>query len=175
MTDQRLDIFMDTEFSNGPNGLTLISLAMVTNEGNSFYAVSSEFTAEQCIPYVQKKVLPQLKGETPISRDAIREGIIDLIGNKRPSFWGYCPAFDWVLMSGLWRGIDNMPEKWPKYCLCVRQLALDHNVPSSSLPPKPHTKHHALEDALWAKECHEVLLNRLGKSGVVVRRSDTST
>lgn len=172
---ERVDIFMDTEFDNGPHGLTLISVGMVNGKGDSYYAVSNAFNDASCSRYVQRKVITRLADQPRIDPLAIREGITQFVGKSRPAFWGYCPAFDWVLMSVLWKGLDNMPHKWPKYCLCVRQLAMDHNIPSSAFPPKPDIPHHALDDAFWARECHGSLMDRLGKTAALVRRSDTST
>ncbi|TVR41613.1 MAG: hypothetical protein EA402_12815 [Planctomycetota bacterium] len=173
MSKERVDFFMNTEFNQGPEGLTLISIGMVDASGNEFYAVSNAFHPEECNRYVQRKVLPRLGSSPPISPDEIKLGIAQFIGKTRPAFWGYCPSFDWVLISTLWQGLGNLPSKWPKYSLCLRQLALDHNVPSSAMPPKPGKPHYALEDAHWCRECHGVLMNRLGRDQILPRRSDT--
>lgn len=170
----RVDYFIDTEFNDGAPGISLISIGIIDEKGREYYAISEAYDPDACNRYVAKHVLPRLGDDAPQSLLSIQRGITEFIGKDRPAFWGYCPAFDWVLFSWLWKGgLANMPKKWPKYCLCVRQLALNHNIPASAFPPKPERNHHALEDARWARDCHGAVMNRLGKDQIVPRRSDT--
>jgi len=56
-------LFLDTEFTDLVQGAKLISIALVTENGNSFYAeLNDTYQLEDCSNFVKSYVLPFLKG-----------------------------------------------------------------------------------------------------------------
>lgn len=53
--------FLDTEFIETPNTITLISIGIVSDYGDVFYAESANFDIRQCNEWVLKNVIPNLK------------------------------------------------------------------------------------------------------------------
>jgi hypothetical protein len=49
----------------------------------------------------------------------------------------------------------DLPKGWPMFCRDVQQLRVERGNPE--LPTQPPNQHHALSDAMWAKEAWEVL------------------
>lgn len=85
----------------------------------------------------------------------MREQIIKFVGNSLPQFWGYFADYDWVLFTGIFGGMLKMPPGWPQLCLDIKQSAIERGT--ILLPMQTSTKHHALNDAIWAKEAYEFL------------------
>lgn len=63
--------FLDTEFAEDGRTIDLISITIVAEDGREFYAVSTEFDAEKCNPWVKENVLPKLppRNESRVRRD----------------------------------------------------------------------------------------------------------
>ena len=56
-------VFFDTEFTDFAEDAKLISIGLVTETGNSFYAeLSDTYTVEDCSEFVLEHVLPKLDG-----------------------------------------------------------------------------------------------------------------
>lgn len=86
--------FIDTEFSERPCTIELISIALVAEDGRELYLVSSEFDGANCNPWVQEHVLPNLHLDPcpccgPIERALIHDAVLEFIGDDTPEFWGY--------------------------------------------------------------------------------------
>lgn len=153
--------YLDTEFDETPDQLTLLSLALRAQDGRELYLVSSDFSSALCNSWVQENVITHLYA-LPASyvgpRDTFREQIEAFVVNSdRPQFWGYYSAYDWFLFCRLWGGMLNMPTRFPKVCHDLKQLA-DTLLPGVSYKdacPPESTHHNALADARW----NETLFN----------------
>ena len=151
--------FLDTEFSeNGPGKpIRLISIGIIAEDGREFYAVSADFSDNECNDWVQEHVLPNL-GDVP--RNSLRS-----IGNAlitfcdraqfgKPEFWGYYADYDWVVTAQIFGAMVNLPKDWPMYCNDIKQLAVMLGNPKL---PNSKVEHHALEDARWNKQAFDFL------------------
>ena len=49
--------------------------------------------------------------------------------DEHPVFWGYFPAYDWVVFSWLFGGMTELPFRFPQLCLDVKQWALELGDP----------------------------------------------
>lgn len=157
MKDDRIKVYFDTEFIAKPYHLELISIGMVREDGEMYYAISSEFDPQQAKPWVQENVIAQLEPEvTPKSLQQIQEEILMFLAHRTPEFWAYYASFDWVLFSWLMEDFNAMPAHFPKHCLDLRQEIARLRFPKSQVPPNEN-KHNALDDALWNKELHKRL------------------
>lgn len=158
--------FLDTEFNEDGQTITLISIALVCEDGRELYMVSNEFDPEACNDWVKANVLPKLPDRsTWSSRIAIRQAIEDFIyesaGHGHPKFWGYYADYDWVVFCWLWGAMVDLPKFFPYYCLDIKQLC-DHlqvdNI--KEVVPLPSNAHDALADARWNHDAYQWLKRR---------------
>ena len=157
-----MKFFLDTEFiERGPKyPVTLISIGIVDDRGGKFYAVSSDFSEEDCSEWVKANVLPYL-GDTPrlpLCDIAIlvREWVDVQCEGSKLEFWGYYADYDWVVTAQLFGTMMDLPKGWPKFCRDLKQLSCD--VGSPKHPPDPAGEHNALVDARWNRDLHAYLL-----------------
>jgi hypothetical protein len=143
--------FIDTEFSEtgAHRPIELISIGIYAENGDKFYAVSSEFSDEMCNKWVIENVLPHL-GDTPRMclrniADAIKAFIAK--SGEKPEFWGYYSDYDWVVFCQIFGAMIDLPDGWPMFCLDIKQAC--HMAGNPKLPPQDTTEHNALNDARW--------------------------
>lgn len=163
--------FLDTEFSEKPGTIDLISVALVSEDGREFYAEAIEFDKNTANPWVKENVLPHLwtdqnlayaeafiidggKGGT-LFKKQIASGILEFIGNDKPEFWGYYADYDWVVFCWIFGAMIDLPRGWPMYCRDIKQLC--DSLGNPELPKSKNMEHHALFDARWNKEAFEYL------------------
>lgn len=157
MKDDRIKVYFDTEFITRPFHLELISIGMVREDGETYYAISSEFDPENAKPWVQKNVIALLEPEiTPKTIEQIREDILMFLAHRTPEFWAYYASFDWVLFSWIMEDMNAMPAHYPKFCNDLRQEIARLKFPKNQVP-RSQNKHNALDDALWNQQLHQKL------------------
>jgi len=154
-------IFLDTEFID--NGLTidLISIALVKESGESLYCISSEFKPENLDDWLRENVIKNLGEIKPISRQEIKEQILNFIGKKETEFWGYYSSYDWVAFCQLFGKMLDLPNNYDYYCRDLKQLAKANNFDKANdfdtKTIKQDGKHNALSDALWNLKVYEAI------------------
>lgn len=142
--------WLDTEFIERPPTIDLISIALVAEDGREFYAESSEVDWSKASLWTQQNVRPQLEGGG-MPLEAIGYAVRRFTEHdEQPVFWGYFPAYDWVVFSWLFGGMTELPFHFPQLCLDVKQWALELGDPE--LPHQSGGKHNALADARWTKQ-----------------------
>jgi hypothetical protein len=147
--------WFDTEFIERPGILDLISIGMVAEDGREFYAESSEVDWTHANQWTLKRVRPQLEGPG-MTREHISYAIREFTArDKQPVFWGYFPAYDWVLFCWLFGSITEMPFHFPQLCMDVKQWAMELGDPE--LPHQSHARHNALADARWTRDAWRFL------------------
>lgn len=107
-----MKIFIDTEFTCGET-LDLISIGLVAEDGNSFYAERSDFDLALCNDFVRETVLPLLgaPGAMVLSLPALKLAVRDWLD----SFKGQSPqiCFDHIIdWSLLWELYDRDAPAW---------------------------------------------------------------
>ena len=123
-----MNLFLDTEFTGLHQQATLISLALVAENGRAFYAEFTDYDASQCDDWVQQHVLAHtrwLREPDPTpgrwqeyaltlclgDRAGVRLAVEDWLGQfNRLEIWADCPAWDWVLFCELFGGAFGLPE-----------------------------------------------------------------
>jgi 3' exoribonuclease, RNase T-like len=149
--------WLDTEFIARPYTIDLISIGLVAEDGREFYAESSEVDWTKASQWTLETVRPQLEGPGMAREDigyAIRR-FVD--ADKTPVFWGYFPAYDWVVFSWLFGNMDELPFHFPQLCLDIKQLAIELADPE--LPHQVGARHHALADARWTRDAWRFLVS----------------
>lgn len=165
--------FLDTEFieSGRLDPIQLVSIALVSDHGNEFYAVSSEFDPLAANDFVRENVFPHL-GIAGIPVREIHQKILDFIeeealhtndGTKSkydsgPEFWGYYADYDWVVFCQIFGSMTNLPNGWPMWCRDLKQLC-DY-LGDPELPKQISTEHNALNDARWNRKIFDFLKAR---------------
>ena len=138
--------FLDTEFSEKPGSIILLSIGIVAEDGREYYAVSSEFTPEQCNAWVQENVIPRLGCNGRKSVVQIAGEVHAFVANDCPEFWGYYCDYDWVVFCWLFGAMIDLPTGWPIYCRDLKQ-EIDRQERDISQPDDEC--HNALDDARW--------------------------
>lgn len=153
-----MKIFFDTEFIEDGKTIDLISIGMVREDGETFYAESAECDLEKASRWVRKNVFPHLIGiDKPFaraSRAGIAESVVSFVGYK-PEFWAYYADYDWVALCQLYGTMMDLPKGWPMYCRDLKQFC--DGLGNPRLPKATDTVHHALNDARWARDAYTFL------------------
>lgn len=147
--------WFDTEYIDRPRALELISIGIVAEDDREFYAESSEVDWSLATQWTLQNVRPQLEGDA-MSLEMISYGIRRLTEHdEHPVFWGYFPAYDWVLFSRLFGGLADLPFHFPHLCMDIKQWAIELGDPE--LPHQAVGRHNALQDARWTREAWRFL------------------
>lgn len=157
--------YLDTEFCEDGKTIDLISIGIVAEDGREYYAVSQEAQLNRVNPWVRANVLPHLPpygAPEWKTRQQIRDDVRSLTaGDDAPEFWAYYADYDWVVFCQLFGTMKDLPNRFPMFCMDIKQLAVMKGNPS--LPPQESNEHDALADARWNKLAHD----RLAKLGEV--------
>lgn len=149
--------FLDTEFHEDGRIIDLISIALVSEHGDNYYAVSTDFDAAACSDWVKANVLPKLP---PVAsglwkpRQQIANEIRELtLANGKPEFWAYFADYDWVVLCQLYGRMIDLPEGFPMFCRDLKQEMSRLQIGKSELP-KLENEHDALADARWVRDAY---------------------
>jgi hypothetical protein len=143
--DSPMHIFLDTEFTQ-PENSTLISLALVAEDGDEFYVEVADFDRQRCSPFVKTEVLPLLGQPDALilpyhALSATLHGWLDQYAEMSPVIC-YDYLRDWQLMR---EALDCKIPRWLTYRNIWSQMDTVKRAQfweASRLPP-----HHALHDA----------------------------
>jgi len=130
----RMKVFMDSEFTGLHQHTSLISIALVSEHGDVFYAEITDFEKWQCNEWLQENVLAHLvsaenmddfhktfekgwkekEGHLTFTACTVQMVYIPLVwwlqrlGNVE--IWSDCLAYDWVPFCELFGGAMEIPE-----------------------------------------------------------------
>jgi len=151
-----MNVYFDTEFIDRGYAVDLLSIGVVKDNGDEYYAVISGVDYKKACPWVQKNVIPHLHAGPHKTRDEVATEIADFIGSgDQVRWWGWFPAYDWVLLCGLYGGLMSIPSNWAQLPFCLRQeTALHSNI---EIPKHQKTAHNALDDAHWHRSIHKAM------------------
>jgi len=167
--------FYDTEFIEDGKTIDLISIGVVTEDGRSYYAISTEFNPKKASQWVKENVLvhlpprhvnlsdvsvsPRLKEESLAwkSRRQIKNELLHFINSEYglPEFWAYYADYDHVALCQLFGTMMDLPKGWPMYTRDLKQWC--DQLGNPKLPEQGADGHHALADARWNKQVYEFL------------------
>lgn len=148
-------VWFDTEFIEDGKTIELVSIGMVREDGETYYAECAEADHDRADDWVRKNVIAHLRGGSwDQPRAVIAKSILAFAGEK-PEFWAYYADYDWVALCQLYGRMIDLPKGWPMFCRDVKQLCVDLGNPP--LPKQTGTEHHALEDAIWTRQAWDFL------------------
>jgi 3' exoribonuclease, RNase T-like len=178
-----MKIFLDTEFTGLHQNTSLISLALVAENGQEFYAECTDYDKSQINPWLEEHVLAKLtiqtEGITMHNATTICKGNKALIGEVLKHWlmpfdvieiWADVLAYDWVLFCELFGGAMNIPDN---IFYAPFDLATLFRVKNMIEPISKYQKdisrfefvgadkskqHHALEDARVELLCYKKIM-----------------
>jgi len=153
--------WLDTEFleAGGETPLHFLSMGIVSEDNRELYIVNRDCPVAEANNWVKQNVLPKINWSVAVSRSECRNRLLEFVGNdKEPVFMGFVSAYDWVCLAGLIGRMVDLPEGWPKFCVDLKQWAMQLGNPPR--PPKPNESqaHNALNDARWTRELWKSLV-----------------
>lgn len=180
--------FFDTEFIEDGKTIDLLSIGVVAEDGRELYQCNQDAKLDRANEWVIWNVYPHLPlkhsgrwywdarkidvdnrssaDSIVIPHHEIRDRVREFVGtDSSPEFWAYYADYDWVVFAQLFGRMIDLPKRWPKFCMDVKQLAMSQGNP---VLPEQHTaEHKALNDARWTKEAYEFLNTRRTKGARV--------
>lgn len=147
-------IWFDTEFIDTGREIHLLSIGLVREDNETYYAEPSDVDRSLACPWVTKNVIPHLHG--PVKpRAEIAADVVKFSGIG-PEFWAYYGAYDWVLMCQLFGRMLDVPPHWPNFVMDLQQLRI--MTATRNLPEQKSVEHNALNDAIWTKQAWEYVV-----------------
>lgn len=175
--------YIDTEFSETLGEISLLSIAIVSEDARELY-IEIEQKTSGISDFARDNVIPNLlfnngvmSSESQLAMNRkfksekvnvlffslgntqrnsrMREKIKEFVGSD-PEFWGYFCDYDWVLFCAIFGTMADLPEGWPMLCRDLKQFALDRNIEVY----QDDSIHNALYDARWIAKTHADLLDK---------------
>lgn len=171
-----MKVFFDTEFTGLHQNTTLISIGLIAETGETFYAELTDYNIKQVDDWIEKNVLLNLifsKGHNKPDNNQYeimgnRYEIAGALHNWLSQFesveiWSDCLSYDWVLFNQLWGHAFNIPKNvyYIPFDICtlfkIKNIDPDINRERFIEWPDSENKHNALWDARVIKACYEKL------------------
>lgn len=156
-------IFYDTEFLENGKTIELISIGMVNEYGDTYYAISSTMPWSDILKYdwLVENVVPHLPTKDTMldfnhpdvkSRSLIAEEVRNFVLREvNPRLWAYYGAYDHVVLCQLFGRMMQLPDGFPMFTNDLKTFQYYQGNPA--LPVQdPTGAHDALADAIWLKE-----------------------
>jgi hypothetical protein len=157
-------IFFDTEFTGLHQDTTLISIAMVAEDGRELYCELNDYDKTQIDDWLYNNVIANLHNTNPINTLQLRNAIEGFIEPyETVEIWSDCLSYDWMLFNQIWGHAFNIPEKiyYIPFDICTlfKIKGVDPDVSREEYAgiTSGIQKHNALWDAKVIKACYEKL------------------
>lgn len=190
-------VFMDTEFTGLHQFTELISIGLIDENGNTFYA-ENDFSLEQLKErdedWIHENVIKNLNFRDCLGHfhdvinrpDGTTETIV--LGSEKllqfqlciwlkkydyVEIWSDCLAYDWVLFNQLFGHAFNIPHNVNyipfDICTMMKVLGIDPDVNREEFAcmTKNDVKHNALWDARVIKACYKKLNKTLKEINIL--------
>jgi len=180
------NLFLDTEFTALTQKAKLISIAIVAETGEEFYAEFTDYKKEELSDFVRQNVIPELFLQ---SNNLVNESYkkIHFKGNSQEitgmlllwfsqfgsekniiQIWADNAAYDWVLFCELFGGSMQRPKSIHYMCMDLATFFLiqendadiDRLLYINDPAYENAGKHNALVDAILSLRCYKKLRTR---------------
>lgn len=140
-------ITLDTEFFENGRTIELISIGLVREDGETYYAeVQGAGLLCQQSDWLMENVYPHLTGPRK-AKSQIAMDIVEFV-DIDPEFWAWYASCDWIVLCQLYGRMIDLPPTWPMFCRDFRQVVDRSDMPSHDVE-LDGPQHHALSDAKW--------------------------
>jgi len=170
-------IYHDWEFLEDGRSIVPISVGMITEAGDEYYAVNADMPWLRVCghPWLRQHVVPHLPLAGEVGPD--RMPVLDLLhpsvktarqirqevrgfilSHPRPKLWGWYSDFDQVALAWLYGPMISLPQGMPMRTSDVQQEIDRLQVPDKELPQQdPDGLHDALSDVRHIRVLHRFL------------------
>lgn len=181
----RTRIFFDLEFTGLHQFTTPISLALVADNGHTFYAEFTDCDKSQVNQWIADNVIRKLSlgyfannawdgnAVTGIrvhgNREYVQKHLITWLAQFEHSeqagtveLWADVPHYDWVLFCELFGGAMHLPKAIHYQCMDFATMLLCHgidpDISRSMFLQQVCNEHNALDDAQTLRKCYDKLI-----------------
>lgn len=183
-----MKIFYDSEFTGLHQQSSLISIALIAENGPQFYAEFADYKMDQCDDWINRHVIqntlwlkrPSLYSDFFLKQDSensdltlvygdstfVKSGLIEWLQVfDSIEIWSDCYAYDWVLFCELFGGALNIPQQISYLPMDLATLFRLRGFDPDTDREKfagydagENKKHNALYDAQLVQACHNKLI-----------------
>jgi hypothetical protein len=179
-------VFFDTEFTGLHQNTTLISIGMVAETGEKFYAEMTDYDKTQVDDWIKENVIDNLilQHEERLGVEYLGYGKIDsVVGDTaavkkwlttwlsqfdKVEVWSDCLSYDWVLFNQIFGHAFSIPKNvyYIPFDICtlmkIRGIDLDVNREEYAFGGEnvDGKKHNALWDAEVIQKCYNRLMSK---------------
>ena len=177
-----MKIFFDTEFTGLHKNTTLISIGLVAETGESFYAEFTDYDKSQVNDWIKENVISKthyLKENGNLSSESRKLDFMFFKGTKEEirqelytwlaqfdseiEMWSDCLAYDWVLFCDIFGTAFDLPSGiyYIPFDICTlfKLKGIDPDINREKFANMiSNSKHNALYDAKVIKACYERLM-----------------
>lgn len=163
-------IFYDTEFLENGKTIELISIGIVTEHGDSYYAVNATMPFGDILKHewLMNNVVPSLptigSGDNlhldfnnPFvkSKSLIASEVAKFVmQNVNPVLWAYYGAYDHVVLCQLFGKMLDLPDGFPMWTNDLMTILRGRKPPQ-----QVSNEHNALSDAQWNRVVYNWVVN----------------
>lgn len=173
-------VFFDTEFTGLHQNTTLISIGLVAETGETFYAELTDYDESQVDDWIRENVINKLWVDGPAicwdtkkivaknDTEFVRENLISWFKQfRKVEIWSDCLSYDWVLFCQIFGHAFNIPQNiyYIPFDICTlfKAKGIDPDISReefcsdlTNLIPEGR-KHTALHDAEAIRLCYNKL------------------
>jgi hypothetical protein len=159
--------YYDTEFLDDGRTIDLISIGIVTEAGDEYYAVNRQLPMGRVLrnPWLVENVLPHLPtrlgsggvrqldtGHPDVKPRAVIADEVKafICPHPDPELWAWYGAYDHVVLAQLWGPMRYLPECVPMFTCDLKQEA--ERLGNPAIPTQTGGEHNALADARWNRD-----------------------
>jgi len=174
-------VFFDTEFTGLHQKTTLISIGLVADSGETFYAEFNDFDNDQVDEWLRENVIANLQfngiyqireGDKKNVRykshaQNVKELLIEWLSQfNEVEIWSDCLSYDWVLFNEIFGHAFNIPKNvyYIPFDICTlfKIKGVDPDISREKFGCgevcSEMKKHNALWDAQVIKMCYDKLM-----------------
>ena len=174
-----MNIFFDMEFTGLHQHTTPISIGLISDDEQTFYAEFTDYDESQINDWLWENVMPHLFCESYMKSEQNVNGIfwgpkLYVVARLREwlskfgaiEMWSDCLAYDWVLFCELFGGgVGCLPENiyYIPFDICTlfKIKDIDPDVDRIAYSGLTVSKHNALDDARTIKACYEKVMGNI--------------
>jgi hypothetical protein len=172
-------VFFDTEFTGLHQNTTLISIGLIAETGETFYAELTDYDSDQVDEWIAKNVISKLDldGSYPHNvRELLIKGDKGVVKSELERWfsqfdsvemWSDCLSYDWVLFCELFGHAFKVPKNifYIPFDICTlfKVKGIDPDVSRETFSgldiEGEQSKHNAMWDAIVIKACYQKLMS----------------
>lgn len=159
-----MKVFFDAEFTGLDKSAELLSIGLVSEDGQEFYAEVSDYDDAKVSKWVRENVIAHFTKSLVLTKKELKLELEKwLCRFDKVDVWADVGHYDWVLFCDVFGGAFSIPKHVRYICFDLATLFLargidpDVNREEFAGTKGKIAKHNALWDAKVAKACYEKL------------------